>query len=130
MTHTQSKLIKAKKIPNKGRGVFAVKKIKKGTEFERVPVIILPPQDVFGTTRTSKLADYVFEWNDDQMALALGYGSLYNHSFRPNSQYLMEDDDTQVYVALRDIEAGEEITINYNSDPKSTTEVAFEVVDD
>jgi SET domain-containing protein len=32
------------------------------------------------------------------------------------------------FVALRDIEAGEEITVNYNGHPASTRPVAFNVI--
>ena len=127
MAHKHSALIKVKKTGKKGRGVFAVTKIAKGKEIERVPVIIVPEEDVFGYTRTSKLADYVFNWKKGKMALALGYGSLYNHSYKPSAQYFIENKDTMSYMALRDIEAGEEITINYNSDPKSKKDVGFEV---
>lgn len=127
MAHIHSDLIKIKKADNKGRGVFAIRSISKDTEIERVPVIVVPEQDVFGYTRTSALAGYVFNWKKGRMALALGYGSLYNHSFKPNAQYFIENKDTMSYMALRDIKAGEEITINYNSDPKSREDVGFNV---
>ena len=127
MPHLHSDLIKVRKTGKKGRGVFAVTRIPKDTEIERVPVIVLPAQDIFGHTRTSKLADYVFNWKKDKMALALGYGSLYNHSFKPNAQYFVENQDTMSYMALRDIEAGEEVTINYNSEPSCKDDVGFEV---
>ena len=125
--HSHSKLIEVRKAPKKGRGVFASKEIKKDKEIERVPVIVVPEEDVFGYTRTSRLADYVFNWKKGEFALALGYGSLYNHSFQPNAQYFIEGRDTQIYVALRDIKAGEEITINYNSNPKSRKDPGFKV---
>ena len=125
--HSHSKLIEVRKASKKGRGVFARKDIKKNKEIERVPVIVVPEADVFGYTRTSRLSDYVFNWKKGHFALALGYGSLYNHSFNPNAQYFMEGGDTQTYVALRDIAAGEEITINYNSDPKSRKDPGFKV---
>lgn len=127
MAYAHSTTIKVKKAAKKGRGVFAVKRITKDEEIERVPVLILPAADIFGSTRTSKLADYVFEWDKDEMALALGYGSLYNHSFRPNAQYWRQGKDTQIYVALRDIEPGEEITINYNRDLDNHDDVGFDV---
>jgi SET domain-containing protein len=127
MAYAHSTLIKVKKASQKGRGVFAVKHISKDEEIERVPVLVLPAADIFGYTRTSKLADYVFEWDKDEMALALGYGSLYNHSFRPNAQYWRKGKDTQIYVALRDIEPGEEITINYNRDLDNLEDVGFDV---
>lgn len=128
MAHVQSTLITIKEAANKGLGVFAVRRIPKDAEIERVPVLILPEDDIYGQDRASKLAGYVFEWEEGEIALALGYGSLYNHSFKPNAQYWREGDDTQIYVALRDIEPGEEITINYNRDLDNHDDVGFEVV--
>ncbi len=124
-----SELIEVRKAGKRGRGVFARIDIPKDQEIEKVPVIVVPAQDVFGYTRTSKLANYVFNWKKGKMALALGFGSLYNHSYTPNAQYYIEGRNLQSYVALRDIRAGEEITINYNSDPQSRKDVGFGVVD-
>ena len=62
------------------------------------------------------------------MALALGYGSLYNHSYQPNARYDDESGQTKVFTAIRDIEAGEEITVNYNGEPEDESPVGFEVV--
>jgi SET domain-containing protein len=44
--------------------------------------------------------------------LALGYGSLYNHSYDPNATTL-ERGDELVITATRDIAKGDEIFINY-----------------
>jgi len=46
------------------------------------------------------------------VALALGYRSLYNHSFRPNARYDDVGPLTKDFTALRDIQPGEEITVN------------------
>lgn len=55
---------------------------------------------------------YVFTWGDGSTALALGYGSLYNHSYDPNATTL-EDGDELVITATRRIAVGDEIFINY-----------------
>ena len=55
---------------------------------------------------------YVFGWGDDLTALALGYGSLYNHSYTPNAETL-ETETELVITALVDIASGDEIFINY-----------------
>lgn len=55
---------------------------------------------------------YVFGWGSDSTALALGYGSLYNHSYEPNAETL-ETPDELVITALRTIDEGDEIFINY-----------------
>ena len=64
------------------------------------------------------------------VALALGYGSLYNHSYRPNARYDDIGQLTKIFTALRDIPPGEEITVNYNGDPSDRAAVAFEVVEE
>lgn len=60
-------------------------------------------------------------------AIALGYGSLYNHSYDPNSFYSMENDDWMIIWALRNIKKNEEITFNYNGDPTCKEPVGFRV---
>ena len=129
MPLTQSDLVQVKRAPGKGRGVFANKDIKKGTEIERVPVLVLENNALYDNEIDSRLLDYVFEWGRGTVALALGYGSLYNHSFDPNARYDDEGQMTKVYTAIRDIKAGEEITINYNGDPKIRRDPGFEVKD-
>ena len=62
------------------------------------------------------------------MAVALGYGSLYNHSYQPNARYDDVGRLTKVFSALRDIEPGEEITVNYNGKPGDRGPVGFDVV--
>jgi len=129
MVHRQSDLIEVKKAPGKGRGVFARRAIEKGTIIERVPIILLPVAEVYGYNIDSVLAKYVFNWEDGTVMIALGYGSLYNHSYRPNATYYNNGRRTQTYEALRDIAAGEEITVNYNGKPKSRKEMAFDVLE-
>lgn len=64
----------------------------------------------------------------DNMALALGMGSLYNHAYRPNACYIKNFESAMMeYVALRDIAPDEEITINYNSDPNDLDPLWFAV---
>ena len=64
-----------------------------------------------------------------EAALALGYGSLYNHSYRPNARYVDLGDRTKLFTAIWDIAAGEEITVNYNGEPGDETPVGFEVIE-
>lgn len=125
MSIKQSSLVETKKIPKKGRGVFAKTPIAAGTEIERVPLLIMDVESI----DESMLMDYVYTWTETKVALALGYGSLYNHSYEPNAQYLDEDSKkTKVFVAIKDIKKGEEITINYNADPDAKDDVGFPVV--
>ena len=118
-------MLEVRESPGKGRGVFARKDIKKGTMIEVVPLIVFDNAECEG----AKMATYVFEWTKKTSAIALGYGSLYNHSFEPNARYYDGKKDTKEFVALRDIKAGEEITVNYNGNPKKKDAVDFQVIE-
>jgi uncharacterized protein len=128
MLIVHSDLIEVRPSRTKGRGVFARKHIRKGTVIERAPMILLSVREVFsrGAPKTT-LADYVFTWGKDIVAVALGYGSLYNHSYQPNASYHSARSRIQVFRAIRDIQTGEEITVNYNGAPNSRRRVAFRV---
>ncbi|RLS55392.1 MAG: SET domain-containing protein [Planctomycetota bacterium] len=125
MSLSQSEYLEVRRIPGKGRGVFAKIAIPKGTVFETVPVLVCKQDDIIG----SNLMDYVYAWTSSSVALALGYGSLYNHSYKPNARYDDLAQQRKSYTALRDIAAGDEITINYNGDPKSRKNVGFDVLE-
>ncbi|MCA8999225.1 MAG: SET domain-containing protein-lysine N-methyltransferase [Planctomycetaceae bacterium] len=126
MPFSQSELLEVRYTKEKGRAVFARCPIKKGTILEKVPCIIVRWEDI----EDSELAHYVYTWTEKTVAVALGYGSLYNHSFNPNARYDDLRRQAKVYTAIRDIAAGEEITINYNGDPKDkTNEFDFEILD-
>ena len=127
MAHQQSDLVKVKRIPGKGRGVFARRDIKKDTEIERVPMLVIPERDIYREEGDGMLSEYVFAWGKKTVALALGYGSLYNHSYKPNARYEDDGQQTKVYIAIKNIKKGEEITINYNGDPKNRSPLWFKV---
>jgi SET domain-containing protein len=124
-----SDYIEVKRISGKGRGVFARRHIEADTVFEKVPVIVMPAEEVLESTESSVLANYVFDWGKETVALALGYGSMYNHSYTPNARYDDEGRQTKLFTALRDIDAGEEITVNYNGHEEDLTPVGFDVID-
>jgi uncharacterized protein len=132
----QSDLIEVRRVENRGkggRGVFARVDIPAGTVFERVPVILIPKNQVFGDTpearRSARISWYVFTWihpKREMVALSLGYGSIYNHSERANARYQMDLPDVMEYLSLRDIPAGEEITINYRGSEADHGDLGFE----
>lgn len=69
------------------------------------------------------LHDYYFMWKEGQGAIALGYGSIYNHATQPNADYRMDYDDRSIsFYSLRTIATGDEITVNYirGGDQRST----------
>ncbi len=130
MALTQSTAIEVKRIKKKGRGVFARRAISEGEVIEQVPVLVLDRSDIEDDDSWTGLAGYCFEWGRGKVALALGYGSLYNHSYHPNALYEDSGRQTKIYRAIQDIEAGEEITINYNGEPQNSAPVGFEVIED
>jgi uncharacterized protein len=98
----------------KGRGVFATRAFAKDELVEAAPVIVMPACDQ-NLVHETLLNDYVYEWRDS-IAVALGYGSLYNHSWDPNLEYRKRHAEALIeYVAIRDIAEGDELTINYSS---------------
>ena len=118
-----SQYIELRNVPSKGRAVFASQFIPAGTEFERVPVLIIPNDELFSSAGGEFLAEYVFEWGE-----GTGYGSMYNHSYRPNARYDDFSRNIKTYTALVDIQQGEEITINYNGHEDATDPVGFDLI--
>ena len=110
------------------RGVFSSQLVPKGSIIEICAVIVIP-RDEMNHLKKTTLYNYYFDWDEESQsgAIALGYGSLYNHSYHPNTEYVLDyDTNTLEFHALKDIEAGEEITINYNGDPDDQEKVWFE----
>lgn len=106
--------ISKSKIPKAGRGVFAAVDIKKRETIESCPVFVLPRKDYPLVKRTA-LRDYYFMWGKTTSAICLGFGSLYNHSYRPNATYKkLIKEQTIKFIALKSIKMGEEITVNYH----------------
>jgi SET domain-containing protein len=96
-----------------GRGVFAIGRIAPGDIIEVCPVLRFPADQRIHIDQTL-IFEYYFEWAGDG-ALALGFGSLYNHSGTPNAEYLKDTErDTVTVRAIATIEAGEEITFSYS----------------
>ena len=64
----------------------------------------------------------------DQCALALGHGSIYNHAVHANCDFLLDMEYETINIfAVRNIPAGEEITINYHGEPGNKEKLWFEV---
>lgn len=113
----------------RGRGVFAGEKIEKGAVIEISPVIVMSGDDRLHIDKTL-LHDYIFEWGKDhlQCCVALGYVSLYNHSYASNCEYEMNFTRQLIAIrTVRDIRSGEELTINYNGEWNNAKPVWFDV---
>jgi SET domain-containing protein len=107
-----SSKIAAAPSPVHGLGVFATEPIAVGEIIERCPVLRIPAAQLENLDATL-LYEYYFAWDGDG-GVALGFGSLYNHSSEPNAEYHKELEANVVVVrALTAIAAGEEITFCY-----------------
>lgn len=117
---------------NKGRGVFTNQPIAANTILEEAPVIVMTHEERQLLDKTL-LHDYIFEWqpNGEKLCcMALGWIPIYNHSYQSNCEYFMDYDEQTMFIkTVRDIQAGEELTINYNGDWNDTTAVWFDVAE-
>ena len=111
---------------NMGRGVFTTEKIKKNTIVEVSPVIVMSDADRKLLDQTL-LHDYIFEWDIKKCCMALGYVSIYNHSYSSNCEYEMEIASELIRIkTMRNIKAGEELFINYNGDWNNKKKLWFD----
>ncbi len=111
-----------------GRGVFCAEDISKGSIIELCPIIRIPASEV-DIIHQTELHDYYFVWGEknDEAAIALGFGSLYNHSYTPNAEFVLcFDTETINIYAIEHISAGVEITFNYHGQPNSKDPLWFD----
>jgi len=104
----------------RGRGVFTSTALNKGDMIEICPLIIIPPKEVAQIHNTI-LHDYYFFWPKpvNSACIALGFGSLYNHSPSNNAAVFMDTETKEIEIrACKTIEAGQEIFIDYNDGNK------------
>lgn len=111
-----------------GKGVFTAEKISKDSIIEIAPVIVMTGKERKLLDQTL-LHDYIFEWGEenDQCCLALGWVSVYNHSYESNCEYDMDYQARTISIrTVRNIDAGEELFINYNGYWNAEKKVWFE----
>ena len=110
---------------DRGRGVFTASPIHAGDVIEVCPVIVIPKRELPIIHKTI-LHDYYFLWGDnlEDCAIALGYGSMYNHELNPNANFILDLENMTIDIeAIQDIAAGEEITLNYHGEPGDESEL-------
>ncbi len=104
----QNKLV-VKKSTLHGYGVFARKKIKKGEKIEECYVIISKGGDKI-------LEDFYFDAKG-KYALFTGFGSIYNHSEHPNTDYTINIAKRLATIkATKDIPKNKEIFVSYGEE--------------
>lgn len=110
----------------KGRGIFATRQFAAGEVVEVAHVLFGKLGGMAGSLET-----YAFNWSGvrgrgsvdpDHPVIALGNGSLYNSANPANMRYEADGVEKSLrFIADRDIDAGEELTINYSADGGGTT---------
>lgn len=108
-------------MPKKGRCLFATSDIRSGETIAVNRVIVVPAAEV-EAVRSTVLGRYVFDWPSEKKAapwnrcaVALGELSLVNHSDNPNADWdaTQSDRDEVKLIAIKGIDAGHEVTIDY-----------------
>lgn len=105
-------------VEGRGRGVLALEDIRAGEVLEHCPAIPLEEEEgerIDGTV----LEPHVIPF-DGLYAVVGGYAMFYNHDDEPNADYQetwwgAQESPLVTFRALRDIRAGEPITIDYGA---------------
>lgn len=97
------------------RGVRATQHLQQGQLVETAHCILVPRQEYQQHSRHTVLEHYLFHsQSKGDMLLALGLGSLFNHSSFPNLDYRVDSAALKIsFFAARTIESGEELLIYY-----------------
>jgi SET domain-containing protein len=106
------------------RGLIATELIHKDQVIERCPSIVYVKNTP--VIEQTIFDHYVFDWDETHEALALGYGSLINHSYERNVGVDFDFEKKEIiFTALRDINVGEELFINYNDDSREPIDPGY-----
>ncbi len=103
-----------RRVPGKGRGVFARRDMKAGEIVEAAPLNRFPGEIDTDARRHSPALQYMFNWGPGECAYVCGLVVLYNHSPAPNVRIDDgPDPDVALVIALHDIHAGDELCFDY-----------------
>jgi uncharacterized protein len=100
----------------KGRGLFAVKDIAPHTLIHVAPCILTSRTEYDQFLRHTVFEHYLFnDKSTGNKLLALGYGSLFNHSRQPNVDYRIDSENLLIRYSSghRPIATGKELCIYY-----------------
>ena len=127
--------VKKSNIPDAGLGVFATDTISKHEVFERCPVIVFHRQIVVDFRELHdadpEIMSYAFGWENGQMVIALGLGSMYNHANNGdgrNAGFRNRYDESYPaieFYAMSDISPGDEILTHYGGRGGRGTDMFF-----
>lgn len=114
-------MIKIKEYKKMGRGVMTTQGIKKHQVVMKVDTIVIPKHQAKHVHNTI-LDNYVYDSGDGLSLVALGLGSLFNHSSSPSIGYVVKRLNNGryiiIYKALRNIKANEQLFIDYGYNPE------------
>ena len=125
----ESTLLRVVPVPGKGRGVRAGRRFSGGDVVDAAPVVVIPRRQRQLVEQTV-LAQFSFAWDDatGSTAVALGRCSLFNHSYEPNVAAEKQVARRMIYfTATRDIDRGEELTLNYHGEANCRDPIWFDV---
>ncbi len=115
-------------VESKGRGVFTSLEILPGEVIEICPVILIPDDEIEVLDQTT-LYEYYFLWPEEDFGacLAMGLGSIYNHSSAPNAMVTYNLGEASMTIKCwREVRVGDEITIDYQGGVQSAPRLWFE----
>lgn len=111
----------------KGWGVFTTGFLAQDSVIEVSPVVVMTADERKLLDQTT-LYNYIFEWEGDRCCMAMGLIPVYNHAYNSNCEYFQDYEEATIFIkTVRDIQPGEELTINYNGDFDDMKEVWFPV---
>lgn len=97
-----------------GWGVFAAEPIAAYELLEESPYFISPLKEL---RKAPSCETYSYYLDEETSIIGLGLAGLYNHSSDPNCSHEIDNvNQLMKHYALRDIAAGEELTIDYGAE--------------
>jgi SET domain-containing protein len=112
--HFEKSSIEIKRSSIHGFGVFAAKNIAPKEVIEECPVIIFRKLML---EYREVISDREFYWDGRNNAIALGYGSMYNHDGSSNARFVIDRQNQAMnFIATKPIIVGTEILVNYGDD--------------
>ncbi|MER8485704.1 SET domain-containing protein-lysine N-methyltransferase [Mesorhizobium sp. M0340] len=118
----RSNAVYVKRVPGKGRGLFANIPFTAGDVIDRAPTWGFDQEAEYMFRRTGLLQYYFVRDDHSSSDLAgyvvFGFISIVNHSFNPNAETIWTDGDAGAWatiIATKDIMVGEEITHRYKN---------------
>lgn len=110
--------VEIKESPIHGWGVFSKEDIPAHVLIESAPLVVChkATTDALYEMNDTRhiLQDYPFTWKDGMIAFAMGWAAVYNHKRECNALWRQNFEYTTIeFTTIKEIKAGEEITVKY-----------------